>query len=200
MSGVIPPELLNSLGPEVAAIVVTAVAALLAYKGGKKKEAQKHIVELENNIREYLRDEGLFPSPTTSKVDKQRVDEILKENVEEYEGDAVPIRVILTDGNYYLPANKSEMVEAKRFNVFEYLPYRPDRFDCENFAAAYKTFAAFLWGTNGVATVIDWSGGHAYNIIIYATGEIEFYEPQEDRVVEIGEEEDYQMENATILL
>ena len=200
MSGVIPPELLSYLGPEVAAIVVTAVAALLAYKGGKKKEAQKHIVELENNIRSYLRDEGLFPSPETTQVEKQRVDEILKDKIEDYNGDAVPIRVILTDGKYYLPNNKSEMVDAKTFNVFEYLPYRPDRFDCENFASAYKTFAAFLWGTNGVATVIDWSGGHAYNIIVYETGEVEFYEPQEGEVIEIGQGEKYQMDNATILL
>jgi len=199
MSGIIPPEVAEVLPPEVVGFIVALIAAYTAYKGGRKKEAHKQFAELESNIREYLKEEGIFPSPDVVQTDKDRVNDILKAEIDNYDGSAVPVKTIFTDGNYYLPTEKEQMDEAKMFNPFEYLPYRPSRFDCENFAAAFKVFSAFLWGTNGVGMVIDWSGGHAYNVIVYSTGEIEFYEPQEGELVEIGQGEKYQMENATIM-
>jgi hypothetical protein len=136
----------------------------------------------------------------TNKFIKDR----LKQKIEAYDGSAVPVRVVMTDGTYFAPTNPSTMVEAKDFNVFEYVPYRPDFFDCENFAMAYKVFSAFLWGTNCVGVAFDWSAGHAYNIIVYADGTVQLYEPQESKVVEFGDvlagsDPDYKLDNGLVL-
>jgi hypothetical protein len=70
---------------------------------------------------------------------------------------------------------------------------------------AYATLSAFLWGTNCVGVVFDWSAGHAYNIIVYANGTVQLYEPQESQVVEFGDtlvgtDSDYKLDNGLVLL
>lgn len=66
------------------------------------------------------------------------------------------------------------------------LPYRPERFDCEDFAALYKVMHAFVLGVNAVGIVVDWTGGHAYNIVIMSDGSVNLVEPQNGKVIKPG--------------
>jgi hypothetical protein len=190
--------MLDQLPPGTIEVAFTLIAAIAAYFGGKKKEASRKITEFETEFRQLLRKQNIFPSPKVKRRSREYVDEALQENIEEYDGDSVPFDVYLSDNNYFLPTSPETMAEAKLFNVFEYLPYRPERFDCEDYASAYMTFTAFLFGTNSVGTVYDYSSEHAYNIIIYADGTMELFEPQTGKVVERGE--DYQLQSGFIVL
>ena len=42
------------------------------------------------------------------------------------------------------------------------------------------------FGLNNVGLVIDYSGGHAYNIIIFKDGSVKLFEPQTDRWARAG--------------
>lgn len=186
------------LPPQAAAVLGLIATALAAYYGGKKKG--KKILEVEQELREFLRNEGIFPSPNTREISEKEVERYLKQAIPKYDGTGVPIRVRLTDNRYLAPMDQSQMERAKRLNPFEYLPYRPALFDSDNYAAAYSSFASFLWGTNTVGAVFDDTADHAYNVIIYADGTVEFYEPQDNQVVELSDEGDYQLDNGFVLL
>lgn len=189
---------LDQLPTELVAISGVVVSALSAYFAGKKKG--KGLFNLEKELRENLDSYGIFPSPDTTEVSRDFIGDKLEENIPDFDGSAVPVRVKYTDGNYLAPTSVPEMSDAKTFNPFDYLPYRPDIYDCENYASSYKSFAAFLWGTNTMGVVYDWSGSHAYNVIVYANGEVEFYEPQDSKVVELGSDDKYDLSSALIIL
>jgi len=70
---------------------------------------------------------------------------------------------------------------------------------CENFAFTFKALVDRVYGLNQVGLVIDWSGGHGYNVIVFADGEVWFFEPQNDQTVSIGTGI-YKMERADILI
>jgi hypothetical protein len=57
-----------------------------------------------------------------------------------------------------------------------------------------------LMGINTVGVVIDWSGAHAYNILMTADGTVNLYEPQGGYIAEPGGEDRHTFENVTILL
>jgi len=191
--------MLDQLPPGTVPLVSTIIAALVAYFGGKKKEASKKITEFETEFRELLTEQGLFPSPKVKRESKEFVEQSLQDEIEAFDGSSVPIDLYQSDSDYYLPVSPETMKEAKAFNIFQYFPYRPERFDCEDYASAYMTFAAFLFGTNGVGTVYDYSSAHAYNIILYSNGAIELYEPQTGEVVETGPDTDYSLDSGMIV-
>jgi len=191
--------MLDQLPPGIVPVVTVLVAAIASYFTGKKKEASKKITEFETEFRELLTEQGIFPSPKVKRESRDFVEQSLKEEIEAFDGSSVPIDLYRSDSDYYLPVSSETMKEAKVFNIFQYLPYRPDRFDCEDYASAYMTFAAFLFGTNGVGTVYDYSSAHAYNIILYSNGTIELYEPQTGEVVETGPDTDYSLKSGMIV-
>ena len=45
---------------------------------------------------------------------------------------------------------------------------------------AFKAMVDRRFGLNNVGLVIDWSGGHAYNIIVFKDGTVKIFEPQSD--------------------
>jgi len=55
---------------------------------------------------------------------------------------------------------------------------------------------------NTVGVVIDWSGGHAYNIVYLEDGSVFLYEPQTGDRPEVGDalgdDESYTMDNVDI--
>ena len=70
--------------------------------------------------------------------------------------------------------------------------YVIDRFDCNSFAMYFKTRVALDFGLNAVAVVLDYSAGHAYNIIVfYSKSASRFswllYEPQTDALFRFEE-------------
>ena len=58
-----------------------------------------------------------------------------------------------------------------------------EEYDCDNFAFSFKARCDRKLGINTVALVIDYSGGHAYNLVCFTDALAELYEPQSDRWV-----------------
>ena len=58
--------------------------------------------------------------------------------------------------------------------------YVADKYDCDNFAFSFKSMVDKRFGLNNVGLVIDYSGGHAYNIIVFSDGTSKIFEPQSD--------------------
>ena len=61
--------------------------------------------------------------------------------------------------------------------------YVADKYDCDNFAFSFKARMDRKFHLNNVGLVIDYSGGHAYNCVIFSDGTAELFEPQGDRFV-----------------
>jgi len=64
--------------------------------------------------------------------------------------------------------------------------YVTEQYDCDNFAFNFKARVARKFGVNSVGLVIDYSGGHAYNLIVFSDGTWKIFEPQSDRWPELG--------------
>jgi len=56
-----------------------------------------------------------------------------------------------------------------------------DQYDCDNFAFNFKARVARKFGVNSVGLVVDYSGKHAYNLIVFSDGTWKIFEPQSDR-------------------
>ena len=77
--------------------------------------------------------------------------------------------------------------------------YISEQYDCDNFAFNFKARVARKFGVNSVGLVIDYSGGHAYNLIVFSDGTWKIFEPQSDRWPTIGTGM-YHFENGYILI
>ena len=64
--------------------------------------------------------------------------------------------------------------------------YIAEQYDCDNFAFSFKARCDRKIGINTVALVIDYSGGHAYNLVCFTDAPAELYEPQNDSWKEKG--------------
>ena len=58
-------------------------------------------------------------------------------------------------------------------------PYIAERFDCDDFALAFKARTSLL-GINGCAIIVDADSSHAYNLLVLPSGELLVFEPQSD--------------------
>lgn len=61
--------------------------------------------------------------------------------------------------------------------------YVAEKYDCDNFAFSFKARMDRKFHLNNVGLVIDYSGGHAYNCVVFSDGTAELFEPQSDRFV-----------------
>lgn len=179
----------------LASIALTAVAT---YWKGNIDRATRAAIRFETELRDIVERKFGLPSPDTAAIHRDVIESSLQEATD-YDGSDDPIRTVYSDGTYLAPVDAVETNILKTFaSLPQFLPYRPERFDCENYAQLFRVLAAFIGGSNAVGVVYDWSGGHAYNVIVRSDGELVFYEPQDDTEVEIGEA-DYQLGNALIV-
>ena len=79
----------------------------------------------------------------------------------------------------------------ERSRIDEYR-YRSNIKDCDNFAAALFGTIPLEYGVNGIGFVLDYSGRHAYNALLYFDDdpkdlEIALVEPQSDEFVATGD-------------
>jgi len=58
--------------------------------------------------------------------------------------------------------------------------YVKERYDCDNFAFSFKARMDRKFHLNNVGLVVDYSGGHAYNCVVFSNGTVELFEPQSD--------------------
>ena len=89
--------------------------------------------------------------------------------------------------------------EVIQFDWTDKLQYFQEKFDCDDFAFVFQAMMKYVWGLNGVGVVIDWSSGHAYNIVLFPGGIYGIFEPQTDEWKKIGEK-GYTLENGIIIL
>ena len=82
--------------------------------------------------------------------------------------------------------NKSVAVSEKEFQKIidwdwtDNKKYVAEKYDCDNFAFSFKARVDRKFHINTVGLVIDYDGGHAYNIIIFSNGTSKIFEPQSD--------------------
>jgi len=88
------------------------------------------------------------------------------------------------DGKYWLPSQRDawRIIEWSQVNS---IPWQRELYDCDDHAEALRHDFRSA-GINSCAVVVDWSGGHAYNMLFFADGQYWFLEPQEDKIVSIG--------------
>jgi hypothetical protein len=67
--------------------------------------------------------------------------------------------------------------------------YVLDKFDCDKFAIYFKSRMAIDFGVNAVGVVLDYSAGHAYNLVILRNEKVDWflYEPQTDALFRFEE-------------
>lgn len=179
------------------AIIGVSVAAVIAYLRGDMARALSSVIDVETQLRNLLAEEFASVVPSSTEVSQEDIEAAISEQY----GEAAAEDILFLDGRYF--STDSEGFDSMdRLDVIEYLPYRPARFDCENFADLFKTTSALIFGVNTVGVVIDWSGGHAYNIVYLEDGSVFLYEPQTgDRPKvgdALGDDESYTMDNVDI--
>lgn len=83
----------------------------------------------------------------------------------------------------YWAVSRDAWEKILAFNLTDRKAYQSDRYDCDNFAITLSGTVAQKWDINGCGIVIDWSGGHAYSVLLINNNgqlEIAVVEPQDD--------------------
>ena len=75
-----------------------------------------------------------------------------------------------------------------------------ERFDSNNFALSFKNQVAIDFGLNNIGLVVDYSGGHTYNLGVFSNGDVELFEPQDDGFPMKGSTSMYSFREGVILL
>ena len=76
--------------------------------------------------------------------------------------------------------NESDWKKIIKYDWTNEKKYVTEQYDCDNFAFNFKARVARKFGVNSVGLVIDYSGGHAYNLIVFSDGTWKIFEPQSD--------------------
>ena len=104
----------------------------------------------------------------------------------------------------YWACSKKEFQDWIRWDWTNKKKYISEQYDCDNYAFSFKARCDRKIGVNTVALVIDYSGGHAYNLVIFTDSPAELYEPQSDRFVSMGtgisKNEVYKMTDGYIII
>lgn len=136
---------------------------------------KKHALELENEQLKLL-----VPRPTPPKIDyvvekgSLWVQQVL-------DGMGLGIIRLGLDANYYL-TNQTNFLNIVAWDWVDSIKYIAEKFDCENFAFAFKSHVDMYFHLNQVAVVIDYKSGHGYNLVIFPDGKVMVLEPQSDNL------------------
>jgi hypothetical protein len=88
------------------------------------------------------------------------------------------------DGNYYT-VDEDTFKKIVEWDWTDTRKYITDTFDCDKFAMYFKARMAIDFGVNAVGVILDYSSGHAYNLVIFKNQQgVEWYlyEPQNDNM------------------
>lgn len=85
------------------------------------------------------------------------------------------------DANYCL-TNQTNFLNIVAWDWVDSIKYIAEKFDCENFAFAFKSHVDIYFHLNQVAVVIDYKSGHGYNLVIFPDGKVMVLEPQSDNL------------------
>ena len=85
----------------------------------------------------------------------------------------------------YTSTSLDEFKKIVSWDWTDHLRYEIDIFDCENFAFYFASRVARMFGINTVGIVLDYSSGHAYNLVVVKDDQGArwmLYEPQSDEL------------------
>lgn len=105
------------------------------------------------------------------------------------------------DGTYYM-IDQNHFLNVILYDWVDKKDYVAEKFDCEDFAFNFKAHVNWYFGLNQVGMVIDYSSAHGYNIVVFPTGNVMLFEPQNDSLFFLTErdKEWYAMTDGFILL
>jgi len=83
------------------------------------------------------------------------------------------------DVNYWV-CTRQDFVRIIKWDWTNSKKYISEKYDCDNFALTFKARMDRKFHLNSVGVVVDYSGGHAYNCVVFADGTAEIFEPQSD--------------------
>ena len=113
-------------------------------------------------------------------------------------GIAYGMDIFALDNKYQVTSQK-DMKKIIDWDWTDNKKYVAEKYDCDNFAFSFKAMVDRRFGVNNVGLVIDYSGGHVYNIIVFTDGSVRLFEPQSDRWARIGTSQ-YKFEEGKILI
>ena len=82
--------------------------------------------------------------------------------------------------NKYVAVSEKEFQKIIDWDWTDNKKYVAEKYDCDNFAFSFKARVDRKFHINTVGLVIDYDGGHAYNIIMFSNGTSKIFEPQSD--------------------
>jgi len=105
------------------------------------------------------------------------------------------------DGKFWM-VDKEQMKKIVEEDMTDKKKYQRDLFDCDNFSLMFVTHLADTYDINQAGIVLDYSGAHAYNVIVYPNGKLELFEPQTGEFFSVGErnKNKYPLEKATVII
>ena len=80
----------------------------------------------------------------------------------------------------YIAVSQKEFQKIIDWDWTDNKKYIGEKYDCDNFAFSFKARVDRKFHVNTVGLVVDYEGGHAYNIIVFADGTSKIFEPQSD--------------------
>ena len=101
--------------------------------------------------------------------------------------------------NKYQVTTQKDMKKIIDWDWTDNKKYVAEKYDCDNFAFSFKAMVDRRFGINNVGLVVDYSGGHAYNIMVFNDGSVRLFEPQTDRYARVGTGQ-YKFEEGKILI
>jgi hypothetical protein len=95
-------------------------------------------------------------------------------------------KYVFTDSTY-AATDRSGLDQMSEQDILQFAPYRPEIYDCEDFAQLFSVSAELVYGVSAIGVVYDWGAGHAYNVVVSDMGAVRLYEPQEAEILEVGD-------------
>ena len=100
----------------------------------------------------------------------------------------------------YWACSKKEFQDWITWDWTNKKKYISEQYDCDNFAFSFKARVDKWFHLNCVGLVIDWSGAHAYNIVVFKDGTWSLFEPQSDTWPTAGQSNMYKFESKIIII
>jgi len=88
-------------------------------------------------------------------------------------------------GDVFMLTNQRNFMEIIAWDWIDSVKYG-GAFKCGNFSIAFKAHVDEYFRLNQVGIVLDYSTGHAYNIVIFPEGKVMLLEPQRDALFTWG--------------
>lgn len=102
------------------------------------------------------------------------------------------------DAKYWV-CDREEFNKIVKWDWTDNKQYLYEKYDCDNFAFSFKARVDRYFHLNNVGLVIDWSGGHAYNLVVFKDGTWSAFEPQSDSWPSVGKGM-YKFESKIVIL